>query len=89
MLQNIITQNVSQFWQYLDQSQSACIRVIHLLIASLIIVQIIDSNFMHVHYQMQASYNLGTLIHIICGCMIALLSVFLFSSKPLRGSFPF
>ncbi|WP_440683898.1 cytochrome b/b6 domain-containing protein [Cysteiniphilum halobium] len=68
---------IKGFWEYLGESQNNFFRFVHLSIAFLIIMQIIDSNFMRVRYSSWI-LNVGFYIHIAIGCTIATLSLFLF-----------
>lgn len=67
---------IINFWHYLGQLQGVSLRLIHITIATLIIIQIIDSNFMHVHYP-NPVLNLADWFHITIG-FIALLIFILF-----------
>lgn len=72
----------SSFWQYLARSQNPSTRLIHLLIATLVIIQIIDSNFMHTKHGL----NIGAYCHIILGLITGILTcMFVISQFNNRG----
>ena len=60
-----------QFWNYLGQTQTKSIRVIHITIAILIIIQIIDSYFIHTKHGL----NWGAWLHIAVGITITVISI--------------
>ncbi len=70
---------VAGFWTYLEATQTKSFRIVHLLVAALIILQILDSSFMAVHYQPTYALNLGVYFHIGVGSLIAILAVIMFS----------
>lgn len=86
MQKNRIFQTVEAFWLYLGETQSHFLRYIHATIAALIILQIIDSNFMHVHYLPERYLNIGTYFHISVGITITLVSfIFFYQVLSKRG----
>ncbi len=62
---------IKQFWDYLAKTQTKSIRIIHTTIAILIIVQIIDSYFIHTN----PGLNWGAWLHISIGITITVMSV--------------
>lgn len=80
---------IESFWQYLGQSQDKNFRLLHIGIAILIIIQILDSDFVEVGYGL----NWGAYIHISGGILIAVLSVFLifaaFEKRGVRYYYPY
>ena len=73
-LYNFISDLLKNFWSYLGDSQGKFLRILHALIAMLIILQIIDSNFTEVNYH-NITLGIGTWFHIIVGFSIAVLFV--------------
>jgi cytochrome b561 len=80
---------IESFWQYLGQSQDKKFRLLHIGIAILIIIQILDSDFVEIGYGL----NWGAYIHISGGILIAVLSVFLifaaFEKRGIRYYYPY
>lgn len=80
---------MESFWNYLGQSQDKNFRLIHISVAVLIIVQILDSDYVHTKY----GFNWGAYLHICVGCAIAVLSIFMiiaaFEKRGLRYYYPY
>jgi hypothetical protein len=80
---------IKQFWNYLGETQTKSIRIIHSTIATLIIVQIIDSYFIHTKHGL----NWGAWLHISIGICIAVMSVDfvsdLFKRKGIKHFYPY
>ncbi|GAB4221889.1 MAG: cytochrome b/b6 domain-containing protein [Francisella sp.] len=72
----------SSFWQYLGKVQGKSFRLIHISVALLVIIQILDSDYVHTRYGL----NFGAYLHICGGMLIAVLSILLiFSALEKRG----
>ena len=67
---------IKDFWKHLGQTQNNIIRVLHVFIAFLIVSQIIDSNFMSIHYHSH-KLNIGSWYHIVSGILITILFIIL------------
>ncbi|MFZ9035669.1 MAG: cytochrome b/b6 domain-containing protein [Francisellaceae bacterium] len=80
------------FWHYLGKVQGGRLRLIHITMAILIVIQIIDSNFMHVHYP-KPVLDFADWFHITIGFIT--LSIFLvfvaicFAKKGVKHYYPY
>ena len=87
-----LTNTLFGFWNYISEQQSFIFRWVHITLAGCVLLQIIDSNFMHVKYALMF-FNIGTIIHIIVGILtsvLALLLVFLsFKKRGLKYYYPY
>ena len=68
----MLTRITKDFWAYLGETQSKNIRILHIAIASLIIVQIINSNFINIQGK---QLNWGAWVHIFIGIIITIISI--------------
>ncbi|AIT10237.1 hypothetical protein LO80_09810 [Candidatus Francisella endociliophora] len=80
---------IESFWNYLEESQDKNFRLIHISVAILVIVQILDSDYVHTKYGL----TWGAYLHICVGCAIAVLSIFMiiaaFEKRGLRYYYPY
>ncbi|MGL4269059.1 MAG: cytochrome b/b6 domain-containing protein [Plesiomonas sp.] len=87
----------SDFWRYLGQYQHVFVRILHLTLAALVILQILNSNGMHFTAEQRIGPGLLTTLwvwmHIVLGCTALLLGVLLtlhcLFSRGLRYFFPY
>ncbi|MGL5007496.1 MAG: cytochrome b/b6 domain-containing protein [Plesiomonas sp.] len=87
----------SSFWRYLAQNQPLFLRVLHIGIALLVVLQIINSNDMHFtpDQQIRADWliQLCTWMHIVSGILllplIALLLWYCFKTRGFRYFYPY
>ncbi|QIW09978.1 cytochrome b/b6 domain-containing protein [Francisella sp. LA112445] len=80
---------IKSFWEYLGQSQDKNFRILHIVVGMAVILQIIDSNFMHVKFGL----NAWAYLHMFCGLSLCALSVLLvimaLDKRGLRYYFPY
>lgn len=83
---------IKEIWQVAFLRQSPLTRWVHAFIALLVVLQIIDSNFIDLQ-QAEHLLGLGTCVHIVVGSMLALLSILLishlFTTRGLKHYFPY
>ena len=88
---------IRAFWQYLGEHQTSKIRAVHILVLTLVITQIVISNFMHVpkeaNIPMHGSNAFFSWMHIGFGllllCLTATLATLCFSSRGLKYYYPY
>lgn len=62
----MIKKYLLSFWAYLGELQGRHTRMVHAILAILVILQITNSNFMHVHSHLHV-FNWATWVHIVMG----------------------
>ncbi|AHB98315.1 cytochrome b/b6 domain-containing protein [Francisella orientalis] len=80
---------IKSFWEYLGQSQDKNYRILHIVVGIAVLFQIINSNFVHTKYGL----NAWAYIHMLSGLGLAVLSVLLLimslDKRGLRYYFPY
>lgn len=80
---------IKLFWEYLGQSQDKNYRILHIVVGLAVLFQIINSNFVHTKYGL----NAWAYTHMLCGLGLAVLSVLLLimslDKRGLRYYFPY
>ncbi|ACD31073.1 cytochrome b/b6 domain-containing protein [Francisella tularensis] len=80
---------LESFWKYLGKSQDKNFRLIHISLAILVIVQILDSDYVHTRYGL----SVGAYLHICVGMTIAILSIIMIiaalEKRGLRYYYPY
>lgn len=83
---------VSDFYQFIRKHFSIVEAIIHFSIAFLIIIQILDSYFIHNNHQTY-TLGVGTWFHLIVGCMLTFLIIIflimLFRKRGFKYYFPY
>lgn len=88
---------IRDFWQYLGEQQTSKVRVVHMLVLSLVVTQIVISNFMHVPKEvsstMHGSNAFFSWMHIGFGllllCLTVILAALCFSYRGVKYYYPY